>query len=112
MAQAQKQTQAKSFNNFNNNKFTNASLKTAEIIGIVTSITYPSHKGAPTFLKLYFPNSKRNYKCQCDFFCPLRMHDTIYGFCSIDDNDTLHLLRLPFVQPSIDKDNLIQLIYY
>ena len=93
---------------FNNNKLTNSSLKTAEIIGIVTNITYPSNKGSPTFFKLFFPNSKKTYNCQCDFFCPLRINDTIYGFCSIDDNEKLYLLRLPFVQPAIDKDTLIQ----
>jgi hypothetical protein len=105
--------QSKSFNN----TLTNQSLKTAEIIGIVTNITNnyknsnyknANYKNATTFFKLFFPNSKKTYNCQCDFFCPLRINDTIYGFCSIDDNENLRLIRLPFVQPAIDKDTLIQ----
>jgi len=89
-----------------NEKFTG--IKTAEIVGIITNITYPTSKGSPTFYKIFFPNSKKTYNGRCDFFCPLRVNDTIYGFCSIGPDETLHLNRLPFVQPAIDKDSIIQ----
>jgi len=83
-------------------------LKTAEVTGIVTEVTFPKIRGEPTIFKIRCPNMKKTFQAVCEFYCPIRVNDTIYALCMIDANMVLHLSRPPFVQPAIDKDSIIQ----
>jgi len=84
------------------------SFQTAEVTGIITSVTYSQRRGEPTSFRINCPNMGKTFDAVCDFFCPIRQGDTIYALCMIGGDGKLHVARPPFVQPAIDKDSMIQ----
>lgn len=93
-----------------NTSTTNAQplFKTAEVTGVVTVVNIPKQKGEPTTFKINCPNMNKTFDAVCDFYCPIRVGDTIYALCAIDANMKLHVTKSPFVQPCIDRNSIVQ----
>lgn len=82
--------------------------KIAEVAGIIKSITFPTKKDEPTKFRIYCPNMKQSFDGICELYCPLRIDDTIYALCLVDNQSKLKIIKPPFVQPAIDKNSVIQ----
>lgn len=80
----------------------------AQVTGVIKTINKKANFKDPTTLKIFCPGSNSTFVMTYNFFCPLREGDVIYGICCVGDNQILHLLQPPFVQPAIDKDYVIQ----
>ena len=71
-------------------------------------MNFPKNRGDPTTFKIYCPNIRKTLEAVCNFYCPIRLHDSIYALCEIKSDNKFYILRPPFVQPSIDKGSIIQ----
>ena len=95
--------------NLTNSTNTNGTqFQIAEVTGRITSVTFPKARGDNTVFRILCPNIGRTFDAVCDMFCPIRENDTIYAMCMIDAEERLHVMKLPFVQPAIDRDSIIQ----
>ncbi len=83
-------------------------IQTAEVVGIIISVKFPTRKSDPTTFRIHCPNMGQSFDAVCSLFCPIRQGDTIYALCSIGPNNVLHVNKPPFVQPAIDRDSIIQ----
>ena len=103
----------------------NAQYSYVQITGKITHVDYPKSdrnvgtkndakkdvKKDPTIFNIYCPNVNKKFVAVCDFYCPIRINDTIHALCIVSENDTneiLYLARPPFVQPPVDKDSTLQ----
>lgn len=84
-----------------------SNLQFAEVAGIVTKIDYPTGGSKITNFNINCPNMGKTFQASCDFYCPIRVHDTIYALCIITPDNKLVLSKPPFVQPPIDKNSII-----
>jgi len=87
---------------------TTIAVQQAELYGRVTSID----KKDRNFFKVHTAKLNREFRCQCEFFCPLREGDAIYGLCRVVSHpnfgELLYFIRPPFVQMAMDKHSIVQ----
>lgn len=79
-----------------------------QVTGIVSQVNFTQKKGEPSTFKIRCPNAGKTFDVVYKGYCPVRQGDTIYAICLMDAKQVLHILQHPFVQPSIDKDSIIQ----
>ena len=79
----------------------------AEVMGLITKVENTKPK-EPARFKIYLKNSQKSYNVICDFFAPARENDTIYALCTIEPNGVLKVVKPPFIQPAVDKDDVIK----
>lgn len=80
----------------------------AELIGVVKYVKPRKNKRDPSEFTVHTVKSNKNYNCVCEFFCPLQDGDTIYALCKFKENNTLQVVRPPFVQIACDKDSIVR----
>lgn len=78
-----------------------------ELFGKITQVPKLNYNEAKRFVVLA-PESGNKYQCICPFFCPVQPDDTIYAVCKFCDANTLVIVRPPFVQPSVSKENMVK----
>lgn len=81
------------------------SLQVVEVSGVIISIS--SFNNPKTF-KIYCPNMKKTFDAVCTLFCPIRQGDSIDAICVVASDGKLHVAKPPFVQPSLEKDSIVQ----
>ena len=72
------------------------------------SIVGKVRKVSGTEISVYCLNSKTTYQCRCPFRIPVRVGDTISGFCRKSDCE---FVQVPFVQLSVDKDTIMACLF-
>lgn len=90
----------------------------AELFGSVTGLNRTKNYGADAKFNrtvdftVHTPQSKKNYRCICTFFCPLQEGDQIYAICELETdyrgNQLLKMTQPPFVQIGTNKDTIIK----
>jgi len=80
-------------------------IKVYEIFGIVKS--NKRLQGTKCLLNIHSVSSNRDYKIDCDFFCPAKRGDVITGFC-VQENKPMvgqfTFVNPPAVEPSSSRD--------
>ena len=79
-----------------------------QITGIVNSLTYPKN-GEATELRIKFPNKGEIYPASYNFYCPLRVGDTVQGQCRLHENK-LYFVSPPFATPPVSKEHVVSLM--
>lgn len=78
----------------------------AEVCGRVTYVNKQNSK----YFGLYTEKMGKKFRCICDFFCPVREGDALFGICEYEKTarygDQLTFLKEPFVIPAEDKETL------
>lgn len=88
-------------------KFSN-NLVEAEIVGKVTRFDKKNRK----IFWVWTEESQKEYKCQVDFFCPVREGDALHGYVEYEDisgqEPFLKFKNHPYVKMAMDKQSLLE----
>lgn len=80
-----------------------------ELKGAVTDILSRNNDSRnPKIIFRIKASSGKSYKVDCPFFCPLSIGDGFYGVVKLLDVENVKVIKPPFVQIPIDKDNTVQ----
>lgn len=78
-----------------------------ELFARITQVPKFNQSEGNTFTVLT-PESGKKYRCMCPFFCPVQVDDTLYAVVRFHDDNTLIIVRPPFVQPSARKESMVK----
>jgi hypothetical protein len=85
-----------------------AATEEVELRGRVTQVPKDRQVNGVTKFTVLTPESGKKYNCICPFFCPIRPDDKIHAVCEIQPNNTLLIIRPPYVEISMSKENIIK----
>lgn len=90
----------------NSSKTNNEPIQYAEVVGIIKSFTFPKNYNDPIYFSIYCPNNKMIFNAQYNTNIQIRNGDVIHALCEYRNN-TLFVIKPPFVQPFVNKDDII-----
>lgn len=83
--------------------------QTGTITGVVKNLKFGRTYSSVTTLKIFCAGANKYFDAFYQFVCPLREGDTITAYVRYSECGAFQLLRLPFLQPTIDsKTSIVQ----
>lgn len=79
-----------------------------ELLGVVTSIKQRNNYNDPTEFRVNCPKLSKYFDVYYEKNIMLREQDIIYCYCQVAPDGTLVVIRPPFVQQPVDRNNILQ----